>query len=294
LCIYEGSCKSELKDLRKEFIRDLIRSFSRNNVNANLELAREIVGERIEGLLRMGFNVFIVDAVLEVPGVFGCSHGVLRNVFEVGLFWDHIVDLPFIPGSSFKGGVRGSLEALLIGKGKSGWEDDVKILFGEGGDRGWAGSLLFLDAYPVGLSEGTKYLLEPDILTPHYQKDTETIGFEYEVEPVPISHISIAPGTIFRFVVAYSLNDDLEEALVNIGSYIELGNRVAHSIVMLSILRNAFENYGLGARTSRGYGRFSIQRLSVEMGGRRFNTPVEIRSKNARRSRGLRKTKKGV
>jgi hypothetical protein len=52
---------------------------------------------------------------------------------------------------------------------------------------------------------------------------------------------------------------------------------------MLSIINHVFSRYGVGARTSRGYGRFRIIKYMIK--AMKTSTPSHIRSRVERRSR---------
>jgi len=213
-----------------------------------------------QALLNCGYEVKSVKikaksfTLLGVSGTFG------KLPFEVGLHFEPILNIPYIPGSTIKGAVRAGVFDLLLQKGKTREEAETecKKLFG---DNEIVGLIGFTDAYPIKEGEGGK-LLYPDVMSPHYTNDTIT---ELNVSPKPIIYPVIAPGTEFKFYLFYkkergkrkliikdSQNSDLAETLVQ--DLNKLG------IVDLGLLYSFYK--GIGAKTSIGYSRFEI--LSYE------------------------------
>ncbi len=204
-------------------------------------------------------GVAVVDARL-VEGsrlLVGGSSGVLQAVFEVGMAWDYVLDLPYIPGSSLKGAMRASAQALLGGDYK-GLLDSV---FGPETEskKKFAGCLEVFDAYPV---EAPRGLLDVDVITPHYYKGGEVRSSELEVQPMPLVHVSVAPGTVFRFVVAHRCPDrvlqQLSQALRE-----RLKINASGAGALAALLGAALLN-GVGARTGKGYGVFTLERVGFE------------------------------
>ncbi|MEB3778653.1 MAG: type III-B CRISPR module RAMP protein Cmr6 [Desulfurococcales archaeon] len=220
------------------------------------------------------------DVVLESRALAGISGGLLRVVFEVGLDWDLLLDVPVFRGSSLKGAVAGYIESLLVGKYgdacrcSGGYSHDcirslcqkrdiLTGLFGFTPDKCaecGRGLLLFSDVYPVSPnSDGL--LVVPHVITPHYYKGGEVVRFEYEAEPTPIQHVVIAPGSRWRFVVAYDRLDEaelhryLDEAVKLIdGSGVSSVGEGIGVLVMAALATG-----GIGARTTKGYGLFRLE-----------------------------------
>lgn len=195
--------------------------------------------------------------------------------FEVGLYFDPIMNVPYIPSSTIKGAVScATFEMLYKEKfqkelgGKKGEkeasekakkyaEQECKKIFGgpimEEQNIGLIG---FTDAYPV--EKGKNGLLfYPDVMTPHY-KDVET---ELDVKPTPIIYLTIAPGTKFRFFMFYKRKRGKRELstsdLVNNYNY---STRNQLGIVDRGLLY-AFIR-GVGAKTALGYSKFEILNYS--------------------------------
>ncbi len=245
------------------------------------------VHDVIEGELRVGNSVVALEAVLEDRGLVGASSGVLNAVLEVGLAWDHLLDLPLVPGSSFKGAVRSLLLQLCATRvqrdkrseclghvaGLLGWlpgvydiEQVVRLLGLKAGEveeiakrHAHAGLLVFHDAHLVcnnGNNEGR--LLEPWVITPHY-RDAVT---EYDARPVPVEHVVLAPGLRGVFVVG--VKRDAENHLKGLAKLLGVRDCSGRTcLVFLSQLLGAALASGVGARTSRGYSRFSVEKVYV-------------------------------
>jgi CRISPR-associated protein Cmr6 len=161
-----------------------------------------------------------------------------ESVLETSITLHHTFGVPYIPGSALKG-VTASyahkhLNDDLWRKGK----DAHIALFG---DTEQQGAVLFLDALPVPQPEP---LLHPDVLTPHHQdyySETKDNGkllppADWD-DPNPVPFLS-AVGTY----------------LVVLASKEEVVLRAA-----FDFLKAGLEKEGIGAKTSSGYGRLSLE-----------------------------------
>ncbi len=268
---FKSSVKKKKEELAKNVALTLITMYS--NINEYLKVIVECHLNYIEKWLcrtwrdslkesseSQAAGIIVVDAKTVEGSRFlvGSSSGVLRTVFEVGLAWDYMFDLPYIPGSSLKGAMRASAEALL-GDG-----DLVSYLFGseKNSRRKFAGCLEVFDAYPVEAPNG---LLDLDVITPHYYEGGNVKESEIEAQPIPVVHVSIAPGVKFRFIIAHRCSEDvlkrLSEALRSIG--VE-----AQGMGALAALLGAALLSGVGARTGKGYGVFMLEPDSMKIGCR--------------------------
>ena len=180
----------------------------------------------------------------------GGSTGVLQAVFEVGLAWDHVLDLPYIPGSSLKGAMRASAEALLGDEYKS----VVEAVFGS---RSSSGCIEVFDAYPV---EAPGNLLDLDVVTPHYYKGGEVKESELEAQPVPVVHLSVAPGVAFHFIVAHRCPESVLRGL-STAFHNKLRIKASGPGAVAALLIVALFS-GVGARTGKGYGVFRVEDFS--------------------------------
>lgn len=148
--------------------------------------------------------------------------------FETGFLWHRTLGVPFIPGSGVKGAARAWAEQ---------WSDekDAMSLFGGPGGQG---ALIVLDALPT-----RPPTLETDVITPHYgeyYREGKAPG-DY-LSPVPVPFLVVAAGNTFRFSLLPRRRGD-EETL-------DRG---------VELLKDALETIGAGARTSSGYGAFTVK-----------------------------------
>jgi CRISPR-associated protein Cmr6 len=200
-----------------------------------------------------------------------------ENVLETGLTLHHTYGVPFIPGSAIKG-LAAHYAAQVWGLGDSKWVHDSekgqqgeyhRIVFG---DQSEAGFITFWDAWitPDSLKEDGSSGLVLDVMTPHHQdynmgktysdgpRQGQLIpptGFD---NPVPVSFLSVA-GT---FLVGVSCDDTGEE-----------GRKCAR--LALDLIGEALENWGIGGKTSSGYGRMKFNKKEPTTGIQGEN---EIRS----------------
>jgi CRISPR-associated protein Cmr6 len=181
---------------------------------------------------------------------------------ETSMTLHHIYGIPYIPGSAIKGVTRHwavlkfaeeknktenmefekAIEkvsnALEEGKDleleveKITFKDLIEIL----GTQEKQGRVIFFDAYPIG-----EINLKIDIMNPHYPKyyDGKEPPADWD-SPMPIKFLSLE-NTTFRFYLATKVRDDFEKNLLNKAR---------------ELLFEALSNFGIGAKTSLGYGLF--------------------------------------
>jgi len=224
---------------KTEILEKLVKS-SKEQAMQLCERARKRLYEIIEACRRTGYRFIssegeLIEARLNSRGFFG-SRTFGYTLFEIGLEFDPYLNLPIIPGSSIKGAIRSAWKALELGEGE-------EVIFGR---RESVGSCIFSDALPIEPNPDG-FILYPDVITPHYHND---IMDETRAEPRPVTYPSIAPGVKFGFVIAVdrTISSDLFRKLI-------------------SALTLAF-NMGLGAKTSIGYGVFTITSLNIQQSGR--------------------------
>ena len=258
---------SRQKSKYKEgLIRYLSRCYSRNELLrwGGLTASSKRLEEVAEGLSGAGYYVLSADFVTEGRLLVGMSEGLLKQALEVGAVFDPVLALPYIPGSSIKGLMRSYLINEL--KNNEGCLRKVGELFGnEPGSRiAWKGRVFVADAYPVGLRGD--YMLLPDIITPHYYKRGKPVETELDAEPVPVPHLSVAEGVVFRFVIG--LEEGAQELITEIGECLEkaLGTETKISgtwvTSLLGILAAALAIAGIGGRTTKGYGSMGLTNIS--------------------------------
>ena len=112
------------------------------------------------------------------------------------------------------------------------------------------------NAYPIkdGREREQKFLLIPDIITPHY-KD---VGTEFDVQPVPIPFLVVSPQTTFKFLIGINKErlekiskehkDRSPQKYINDFNYLTfLDNAIIYAMAL-----------GVGAKTSLGYSTFEL------------------------------------
>ena len=227
--------------------------------------------------LRQGF----IDAQYRTVSklLISTSGGAFDVVFEVGIAWDMLLDVPYIPGSSLKGAVRswalrrcselssvderrkcgglafrlfGASSGHLASKDEKAW---FQKIFGglPQASEAWTGLATFYDAYPVSGGRGSLAcgLLELDILTPHYYRGGNPVSDEFDVEPVPVPHLVVAPGTVFGVVA--SLDPGGEAVARSLAGLLE-GGSVGDGLAAFVWMVTEALGEGIGARTGKGYG----------------------------------------
>ena len=233
----------KLKSFRERVLWELVEA---DSATLKERLGRAVKHfEELEGALEAaGLPYVAFDAEAVEPLLVGSSGGLGYMVFEVGLSWDIVYDLPVIPGSAVKGVARSVVEEAY-------GEELAGEVFGRSGEGGAVGPIVFFDAYPVRARGG---LLEPDIVNPHYNPLTNSgLRTELDVNPVPVAHLRVKAGTVFRFVAAVERR--FEGGRVK-GAAERMG--VGGGLGVLAYLLGAVLGAGVGGRTLKGYGRFRL------------------------------------
>jgi len=180
---------------------------------------------------------------------------------EIGLAWDPILDTPVIPASE----IKGVLSAVMQFHNETLLRD---LLFGGSipckQSKTIKSIIDITDAYPVS---GTS-LLERDVMTPIYAKNIE----EHLALPTPINFYVISPGVEFEFLILIDIyrfkklleDDCFRKKLTECGINIPDNHSKLVDILinrLKNYLEKAFEEWGIGAKTSSGYGRFQVVHL---------------------------------
>jgi len=270
-----------------ENLGELKRELAKRLVTARTQLGMDKVLEEVKKALESnGFHVKVLEFKSTWRSLVGASESSFSIPFEVGLFWDPVYNLPFIPGTSIKGAVRMAFAQLLAKRlnivGTTNQVKDSRVLsevarvFGEGGESGHAGLVGFVDAYPIKYDER---LLDPDVVTPHYQ-DAKN---ELEAQPIPNVFIAMSRGITFRTMLFYvppegipgrreskkhtlkvvnSIGDNSGLADIfrgNLASQIKDTERLDPDTIPLLDLSVLYAfAMGVGAKTSVGYSRFEV------------------------------------
>ncbi len=202
--ILESVSKGELRlsdEMRRGIIREVIEIIVaggwREALPYSLELANSLLDDIAVGFEKVHDYIVDLRAALIDYGLVGMGSGILATIFGVGLEFDWLLGIPYYPSSTLKGAARSAAEAIL-------GDEEAEALFGSPGDKGWIGIYTFAPAYPVGCKP-SRYpclIITGDVLTPHYFKPGRgLVESELDVEPNPVVHAAIAPGTVFRFII---------------------------------------------------------------------------------------------
>jgi CRISPR-associated protein Cmr6 len=189
------------------------------------------------------------------------------SVYETSLLFHRNYSIPYIPGSAVKGVTRHwaiqrfaeevqklknisyeeavkEVDAALENGKDLGIKLDDGIKFKElidiFGTQNQKGRIIFFDALPI--IERNKDFVVLDVMNVHYrdyyQDEKGGIPPGDWMNPNPIFFLAVEKGTKFRFALA-SRNEELVEKAK-------------------TLLKEALENLGIGAKTSAGYGYFEM------------------------------------
>ncbi|MGI6365390.1 MAG: type III-B CRISPR module RAMP protein Cmr6 [Bacillota bacterium] len=161
------------------------------------------------------------------------------NPMENGFTFHPILGTPYLPGSSLKGLVRSwMLSNLLDGK------QLIEDVFGTStaDSDGRAGNIIFFDALPV-----RPVHLAVDVMTPHYPEyyQNQKPPGDWQ-SPLPIPFLTVDSEQTFMFAIA------------PIDNKVELLDRVEAHLI------SALDEWGAGAKTATGYGRFILDAAATE------------------------------
>ena len=269
----KGGKDEEQKDEKQRAESELIKTYA-DIINSHCssgitDLLIENTKEAAEQLALRGLKAYRVSAKLKYRAKVGVSEYLLP--LEAGLHLHPVYFVPFFPGSSVKGAMRNiayryfyhklnEVEFVKEDEAERLAEELVKVLFGDAGDQRSYGisAVEVFDAFP----RKTNVCVVPDIITPHYHKGGKPVESEFEAEPIPIKNFSIACDTVFEFFLAVDM-ELVKARLKHLKEREKLDNlkdllkEIGREIFPLKLLLTAFE-VGLGAKTTRGYGRFSL------------------------------------
>lgn len=158
-----------------------------------------------------------------------------ETVLETDLTLHHLYGIPFIPGSALKGLTRAYVTGEVEGYKSKKIEDDNSAIQRIFGSQERAGSVIFFDALPIN----GKINFDLDIMNAHYPKYYgEKQPPANNQDPNPVTFLTVA-DTTFLFALAPRHPKDTEDVGLAIGW-----------------LQKALKDYGIGGKTSAGYGYF--------------------------------------
>lgn len=219
--------KQEKVAVKEKSVKEL------SSLSFSLSHVTDYLNEVEEGLKKSGLCYISFRFITKANLIAGWSP--VYFITEVPMSWDMILDVPFIMGSTLKGMIRDSFSSLFPNM-----FEEERCIFGSGGS---AGRFTFFDAYPVEAdgSKGSANLLTADLINPHYKN----VKNEYEVRPEPIKYVAVKEKVKFKVLIAYS-SKEVNEC-----------KREVVPLLLEALLYSAKK--GLGRRTTRGYGKVSIE-----------------------------------
>jgi CRISPR-associated protein Cmr6 len=246
--------KKKAEDKPYEEVKRTLLEYLVRNVKIN-EQVKGYLNTVKGALLANGFELREVRIEALYPVMVGGSETFGKLAFEVGLMFDPIFNVPYIPGSTIKGAVNAAL-CELMSKEKS--KEEAKKLCEEiFGDKESASLVGFTDAYPIKVKESeSNYLLYPDVMTPHYSEETKD---ELDIKPNPIVYVTIAPGTEFKFYMFFKRSRTGKRITREIKNKIAENPQSAEEllgIVDKALLYALIK--GIGAKTALGYSKFKV------------------------------------
>jgi len=182
------------------------------------------------------------NAVLEWRMVIGLGG---ETILETDITLHHLYGIPFIPGSALKGLTRGYVTGEIEEYKSSKIDDDNEGITRIFGSQGSAGTVIFFDAMPV--NGQVEFVL--DIMNPHYPDYYRSLQSNRitpptnDQQPNPVTFLTVT-NTTFTFALApRNPNKDQHTADVDL---------------VKTWLQEALQKYGVGGKTSAGYGYFNI------------------------------------
>lgn len=162
-----------------------------------------------------------------------------ESVLETSICLHRIYGMPYIPGSAIKG-LAASYAHQRLGEGWRKGETYYNLIFG---DTDNAGYITFFDALYQPGSGVDHQALYPDVITVHhkdYYQDARRAGPSDTNDPNPVPFLSATGTYLFALAApAFSTNT----------RWLDL---------TFHILEKALDQFGIGAKTSSGYGRMEF------------------------------------
>ncbi len=193
--------------------------------------------------LMSAMNVMPFNASLDWRMVIGLGG---ESVLETDITLHHLYGIPYIPASALKGLTRAYVTGEIEGYKSDSIDNDneeVKRIFGS---QEHAGTVIFFDAMPT---DG-KVTFVLDIMNPHYSEYyTGSKPPTNDQNPIPVTFLTVT-DTTFTFALA-PRNAAKEQHLKDMEQ-------------VKAWLQEALQKYGVGGKTSAGYGYFKKEMPSAE------------------------------
>lgn len=182
------------------------------------------------------------DAALDWRMVVGLGG---ETILETDITLHHLYGIPFIPGSALKGLTRAYVTGEVEGYKSKKIDDDNEEIMRIFGSQKQAGTVIFFDAMP--LNGRAEFML--DIINPHYPDYYRSLQSNSitpptnDQRPNPVTFLTITHTTFTFALTPRNPREDQDKADVN----------------QVKIwLQEALRKYGIGGKTSAGYGYFNI------------------------------------
>lgn len=214
------------KDTSLKAIIDAIKEINKHSAEYQKRLNAQLSALGTQGYVTESFHLKTESRLIVGLGA--------KGPLEIGITLHHLYGFPYVPASALKGICRYYAEQIADANPL-----EQKTIFGSStknekqDSEKQLGSVVFLDAVPSSPK------LEKDIMNPHYSPyymDKKTPGDWYN--PVPIFFLTIPSETEFWFGMAADNKENLSKAK--------------------EWLIGGLNDLGAGAKTSSGYGFFSL------------------------------------
>jgi CRISPR-associated protein Cmr6 len=217
--------REALEERKVKVLEKLSIAYSPEKLNEMFKKASNLLDMQKSALQACGYIVFDFTGKTGSRLIVGMANDIFgKQIFEVGLAWDPLLNLPYIPASSLKGSFRSYIEME---------KKDLASLLGTMED---ASSIVFLNSYPIS----SRYnLLVPEVTTPIYREQEVKIK-ETEAKPTPIIYPVVNRDVIFRIVVGIKPE---KRDLIN-----------QLKLFLVEVLKR-----GIGAKTLLGYGIIELE-----------------------------------
>ncbi|MCF7859662.1 MAG: type III-B CRISPR module RAMP protein Cmr6 [Candidatus Cloacimonetes bacterium] len=193
-----------------------------------------------------------------------------ESVFETSITLHHIYGFPYIPGQALKGVLRNYIineyfaEELEKAKDSKELDNEVEkdnlfsFIFG---NQKQQGKVVFFDALPV-----TKPKIEKDVINPHYTKYySGALPPADHFSPIPVFFLMIKDTSfVFNIGIKGKDIDECENKCYTSTLWKEITEKGLMAFLEC-ITIEALSVYGIGAKTSVGYGSFrNEEKIPVE------------------------------
>lgn len=229
-----------------------------NEINHNVENIKNNLKHRFEFI---SFDAEVLDKL--IIGLGG------HSVFENDITLHHIYGIPYIPGQAIKGVLRNYIISKYFkgelsngNDGKSKWEEEalkdnrfINIFGGGNGENTSAGHVIFLDSFP-----NSNFEIVSDVMTPHHMSYyTGNEEFPLDWDGVnPIKFLVVDKGSEEK-ALKFNINIAVDKNICN-----DKWEKDSICEFILDNLIEALNLYGIGAKTSVGYGYFNINKEQIK------------------------------